>query len=115
MRAVDEGATARVVPVWTETQNRVTVQKDAQIKFYFQHYKDRSIVVPGYLKDDPNWKQFVEHSTSLVISRTESKDTQGEVEENIEKTRDDHLAQAGVYLMTAFERITQRSARMAFV
>ena len=107
------GATSRVVPVWTERQSRVTVQKDAQIKYYFQNFKDQQIVIPGYLENDPNWKTFVEHTTSLVISRTEA--ANGEIEEKIERICEDHLAQAGVYLLTANERVTQKSVKMEFI
>ena len=106
------GATARVVPVWTENQKRVTVQRDAQIKYYFQNYKDKMIVLPGYLWDDPNWQEFVSQTTSLVISREEK---EGEVVESIEKMRADHLSHAGVYLLTAFEKLTTNSVRVGYI
>jgi hypothetical protein len=94
------------LPVWSDTNFRVTVNRTAHLRNMLESTKMQKIIFPGKEED---YQVMFKHILSLALIHQEEEDPETRVVEIIEKigkTGDDHYAHAYAYALLAMEKIT---------
>jgi hypothetical protein len=94
------------LPVWSDTNFRVTVNRTAHLRNMLESTKMRKIIMPG---NEENYGLLFKHVLNLALIHEEEenpKTHETDIVERIGKKGDDHLAHAYAYALLAMEKLT---------
>ncbi len=103
---------------WSETDNKVSVDRTMTLKLATKLFVNRKVVIPEWVASNPLFDTFVSHVTNLVSIKDFDKDPETRVETIIERIGSlpggDHLGHAWNYLTIALRNTKATESRSDF-